>query len=92
MIPSTNNLHTCFDIVRLNGVPPMPYYTFDTAKLRHLGLKFKPLDVMFDDCIAFLEERGRLRRTTKPVSIPAANGLPPKVGLLQNNVELAVSH
>ncbi|XP_059308895.1 tetraketide alpha-pyrone reductase 1-like [Lycium ferocissimum] len=35
-----------------------PPYEFNTSKLEGLGMKFKSTEEMFDDCIAFLKERG----------------------------------
>ncbi|KAM3339014.1 tetraketide alpha-pyrone reductase 1 [Capsicum galapagoense] len=35
-----------------------PSYDFNTSKLESLGMKFKSIEEMFDDCIAFLKERG----------------------------------
>ena len=79
--------HAKFD-VRFNDVPPMPYYTLNTIKLQRLGLKFKPVDVMFDDTVASLEERGLLKRNI-PASVNSpANELPK--GTLLQNVEVAV--
>ncbi|KAJ6988264.1 tetraketide alpha-pyrone reductase 1 [Populus alba] len=37
-----------------------PYYEFDTSRLERLGFKFKPIQEMFDDCIASLVEQGHL--------------------------------
>uniref|UniRef100_A0A7C9CJI0 NAD-dependent epimerase/dehydratase domain-containing protein n=1 Tax=Opuntia streptacantha TaxID=393608 RepID=A0A7C9CJI0_OPUST len=37
-----------------------PYYEFNTAKIQSLGFKFKPLEDMFDDCVASLLQQGRL--------------------------------
>ena len=81
-------------MIRLNGVPPMPYYTLDTSKLQHLGLKFKSLDVMFDDCVAFLQKRGLLtRKTTTTTTDSVSFAQPPRIGVLHSNVEpLAVRH
>ena len=39
---------------------PMPYYEFNTTKLKSLGLKFKSVQEMFDDCIASLVEKSQL--------------------------------
>jgi len=36
------------------------HYDFDTSKIQSLGLKFKSLEEMFDDCIASLVEQGYL--------------------------------
>ncbi|KAL8092202.1 tetraketide alpha-pyrone reductase 1 [Apium graveolens] len=38
-----------------------PYYELDTTKLRSLGFKFKSLEEMFDDCVAYLKEQGHLQ-------------------------------
>ncbi|KAF2295256.1 hypothetical protein GH714_032338 [Hevea brasiliensis] len=38
----------------------MPYYDFNTSKLKSLGFKFKPIQKMFDDCVASLMEQGHL--------------------------------
>ena len=38
----------------------IPYYEFNTTKLKSLGLKFKSVQEMFDDCIASLVEKGHL--------------------------------
>ncbi|XP_031379986.1 tetraketide alpha-pyrone reductase 1 [Punica granatum] len=37
-----------------------PHYDFDTAKLESLGMKFKSIQEMFDDCVASLVEQGYL--------------------------------
>ncbi|KAI3931980.1 hypothetical protein MKW98_012390 [Papaver atlanticum] len=37
-----------------------PSYEFNTSKMRSLGIKFKGLEEMFDDCIASLKEQGHL--------------------------------
>ncbi|KAI9390117.1 hypothetical protein POPTR_008G138600v4 [Populus trichocarpa] len=37
-----------------------PYYEFNTSRLERLGFKFKPIQEMFDDCIASLVEQGHL--------------------------------
>ncbi|KAI3972636.1 hypothetical protein MKX01_019294 [Papaver californicum] len=37
-----------------------PSYEFNTSKMRSLGIKFKGLEEMFDDCIASLKEQCRL--------------------------------
>ncbi|KAJ9170686.1 hypothetical protein P3X46_018778 [Hevea brasiliensis] len=37
-----------------------PYYDFNTSKLKSLGFKFKPIQKMFDDCVASLMEQGHL--------------------------------
>lgn len=37
-----------------------PFYDFNTTKLKSLGFKFKPVEKMFDDCIASLKEQGHL--------------------------------
>ncbi|XP_021912756.1 tetraketide alpha-pyrone reductase 1 [Carica papaya] len=37
-----------------------PYYEFNTSKLKKLGLNFKSIEEMFDDCIASLVEQGYL--------------------------------
>ncbi|KAF3533575.1 hypothetical protein DY000_02036496 [Brassica cretica] len=36
------------------------HYDFDTSKIKSLGLKFKSLEEMFDDCIASFVEKGYL--------------------------------
>ncbi|XP_065875998.1 tetraketide alpha-pyrone reductase 1 [Euphorbia lathyris] len=38
-----------------------PYYDFNTTKLKSLGLKFKSIENMFDDCVASLVEQGYLQ-------------------------------
>ncbi|CAM8901721.1 unnamed protein product [Rhodiola kirilowii] len=38
-----------------------PYYQFNTNKIRNLGLKFKSVSQMFDDCIASFVEQGYLK-------------------------------
>ncbi|KAK4720659.1 hypothetical protein R3W88_010892 [Solanum pinnatisectum] len=35
-----------------------PSYDFNTLKLEGLGMKFKSIEEMFDDCVAFFKERG----------------------------------
>ncbi|XP_026460479.1 tetraketide alpha-pyrone reductase 1-like [Papaver somniferum] len=37
-----------------------PSYELNTSKMRSLGIKFKGLEEMFDDCIASLKEQGHL--------------------------------
>ncbi|KAJ4715790.1 dihydroflavonol 4-reductase-like1 [Melia azedarach] len=37
-----------------------PYYDFNTSKLTSLGFKFKSIDDMFDDCIAWFVDQGYL--------------------------------
>ncbi|GAA0159018.1 hypothetical protein Leryth_020445 [Lithospermum erythrorhizon] len=37
-----------------------PRYEFNTTKAKSLGMKFKPIEEMFDDCIASLVEQGHL--------------------------------
>lgn len=37
-----------------------PYYEFNTTKVKNLGLKFKSVRQMFDDCIASFVEQGYL--------------------------------
>ncbi|CAM8899407.1 unnamed protein product [Rhodiola kirilowii] len=39
-----------------------PYYQFNTNKIRNLGLKFKSVRQMFDDCIASFVEQGYLKK------------------------------
>lgn len=72
--------------VRFNDeLPKMPYYKLNTTKLQRLGLNCKPLDVMFDDCISFLEEKGLLKR--KPEKTPTSSSTPDehsKDSVLQN--------
>ncbi|XP_024398340.1 tetraketide alpha-pyrone reductase 1 isoform X2 [Physcomitrium patens] len=66
-------------------LPKMPYYKLNTTKLQRLGLNCKPLDVMFDDCISFLEEKGLLKR--KPEKTPTSSSTPDehsKDSVLQN--------
>ncbi|KAK8636638.1 hypothetical protein V6N13_124380 [Hibiscus sabdariffa] len=41
-----------------------PYYEFNTSKITSLGLKFRPIEVMFDDCIESLVEQGHLSLQT----------------------------
>lgn len=45
---------------RLENVPPVPYYTLNSSKLEKLGLKFKPIETMFDDCIAWFHNKQML--------------------------------
>ncbi len=45
---------------RLENVPPVPYYTLSSSKLEKLGLKFKPVETMFDDCIAWFRNKHML--------------------------------
>lgn len=45
---------------RFVNVPPMPYYTLNSTKLIQLGLKFQPLEAMFDDCVASFRDKGLL--------------------------------
>ncbi|CAK9878230.1 unnamed protein product [Sphagnum jensenii] len=45
---------------RLENVPPVPYYTLNSSKLEKLGLKFKPVETMFDDCIACFRNKHML--------------------------------
>ncbi|XP_019250061.1 PREDICTED: tetraketide alpha-pyrone reductase 1 [Nicotiana attenuata] len=35
-----------------------PHYEFNTLKLENLGMKFKSIEEMFDDCIAFFKDKG----------------------------------
>lgn len=35
-----------------------PHYEFNTLKLENLGMKFKSIEEMFDDCVAFFKEKG----------------------------------
>ena len=51
---------------RFVNVPPMPYYTLNSSKLVQLGLKFQPLEAMFDDCIASFREKGLLNMKSHP--------------------------
>ncbi|KAL5706994.1 Tetraketide alpha-pyrone reductase 1 [Ranunculus cassubicifolius] len=37
-----------------------PYYELDTSKLKSLGIKFKGIEEMFDDCVASLKEQAYL--------------------------------
>ncbi|KAI9127745.1 hypothetical protein K1719_000738 [Acacia pycnantha] len=37
-----------------------PYYDLDTSKIRSLGLKFRSIQEMFDDCVLSLEQQGHL--------------------------------
>ncbi|KAJ7560504.1 hypothetical protein O6H91_04G132800 [Diphasiastrum complanatum] len=39
---------------------PVPYYTLNTEKLERLGLEFKSLKEMFEDCIASFRSKGLL--------------------------------
>lgn len=70
---------------RFDNVPRMPYYTLNTTKLQRLGLKFKPVDVMFDDTVASFEERGLLKRNPRKASASFSPSIElPKGALLQN--------
>ncbi|XP_028768008.1 tetraketide alpha-pyrone reductase 1-like [Neltuma alba] len=37
-----------------------PYYELNTSKIRNLGLKFRSVEEMFDDCVLSLEQQGHL--------------------------------
>jgi hypothetical protein len=50
----------CDSFGRLENVPPVPYYTLNSSKLEKLGLKFKPVETMFDDCIAWFHNKHML--------------------------------
>ncbi|KAG9455555.1 hypothetical protein H6P81_000063 [Aristolochia fimbriata] len=43
-----------------NLVGDRTYYDFDTSKVRRLGLEFKGVEEMFDDCIAAFQKQGHL--------------------------------
>ncbi|XP_010548188.1 PREDICTED: tetraketide alpha-pyrone reductase 1 [Tarenaya hassleriana] len=40
------------------------HYDFDTSKIKSLGFEFKPLEEMFDDCVASFFEQGYLSAST----------------------------
>lgn len=44
------------------------HYNFDTSKIESLGLKFKSLEEMFDDCIASFVEKGYLSHVVAPLN------------------------
>lgn len=50
---------------------PIPYYDFDTSKIKSLGFKFRPIEDMFDDCVTSLVEQGYLiLNTNYSISCP----------------------
>lgn len=44
-----------------------PYYDFNISKVEKLGMKFKSVEEMFDDCVASFLEQGHL---SSPSFIP----------------------